>query len=139
MPAGLAGWAVSPYEAMSGVDPEPQRVVLHNGYAIAGLRGAGTVEGNGQGDLDVEVAPPVEVLGSRSSRPNDAGDYDAGVIVAARLRPPAWPKSFKMLPVAQTSAHSLSAAASPLRMKRRMPRFSLAWPKTGSTVQERCP
>ncbi len=141
VPAGVVGWAVSPYEAIPGVDPESQRLVRNNGYAIAGLRRAGGGRGlGGKGDLDVEVASPGKQVGELVELPERRrGDYLAGEIVAARLPPPAWPKSFRILPVAHTSAHSLSAAARPRRMKRRTPRFSLAWPKTGSTVQERCP
>jgi len=121
----------------------PQRLVRHYGYAIAGLRRAGGVAGarrGGKGDLDVEVASPGKQVGELVELPERRrGDYLAGETLAARLPPPAWPKSFRILPVAHTSAHSLSAAARPRRMKRRTPRFSLAWPKTGSTVQERCP
>jgi hypothetical protein len=49
----------------------------------------------------------------------------AGVMVSARLRPCACLKSFKTLPVAQMSAHSLSAADRLRHMSRRIPRFSL--------------
>ena len=45
----------------------------------------------------------------------------AGVMVSARLRPCACLKSFKTLPVAQMSAHSLSAADRLRHMSRRIP------------------
>ena len=53
---------------------------------------------------------------------------------AGASRPERWRKSLSRLWVAQMSFHSWATRASPRRRKRRRPRTSLIWPKTGSTV-----